>query len=366
MRIALVTGLHGLARHEAAQALLSTSPHSLAVHHDLARTGEGTVLRLTHGADGTHEREQVRLDHACASCTLREDLIPFLLRTAEAGHHDLVVVEAWNSVEPQLIAESIAARDELRLAAVVTAVDTARLTTDLSTHDDLTDRGLDIAQDDHRTVTEVLTRQIEYPGLLALRGEPTPHTLALLAQLNPGAPAVPTHAAADGWSGTEFDTGAARARTEPAWAHYTDHPEEHGVSTVTWTRTRPLHPGRLARALEDLASVSLRGRGRFWLAGRPDNLMVWDSHQDLLLVDNGGPWLAALPGAALDLVSPERRAAALRDWDPEVGDRRQHLAFTGVDMDARALVELLDSCLATDEETGQGFRHDPFSALSER
>lgn len=366
MRIALVTGLHGLARHEAVQALLSATPRSLAVHHDLAHIGEGTVYRLVRDASGAHGREQVHIEHACASCTLREDLIPFLLGVATAGHHDLCVVEAWNSVEPRIIAESIAAQEELHLAAVVTSVDTARLSADLGTHDDLADRGLDLARDDHRTVAEVLTRQLEYPGLITLRGEPTPHAHALLDQLNPEAHVVPAGAAADGRFDAEFDTESAHARLGPAWARYTDRPEDHGVSTVTWTRTRPLHPGRLAEALEDLASLSLRGRGRFWLASQPDNLMLWDSHQDLLMVDNGGPWLAALPEAAMDLVSPARRTAALRDWDPEVGDRRQHLAFTGVDMDAHALVEVLDSCLVTSDEADQEFDNDPFPALSER
>lgn len=366
MRIALVTGLHGLARHEAVQALLSTTPRALAVHHDLAHIGQGTVYRHTRNTSGTHDRERVHIEHACASCTLSEDLIPFLLGVATSGHYDLAVVEAWNSVEPRLIAESIAAQEELHLAAVVTGVDTARLTADLGTHDDLADRGLDLGRDDRRTVAEVLTRQLEYPGLITLRGEPTPHARALLTQLNPEAGVAPASAAADGWFDTGFDTENAHARLDPAWAHYTDHPEDHGVSTVTWTRTRPLHPGRLADALEDLASLSLRGRGRFWLASQPDNLMVWNSHQDLLMVDNGGPWLAGLPEAAMDLVAPARRAAALRDWDPEVGDRRQHLAFTGVGMDARALVELLDSCLVTDDETDQEFGHDPFPAFSER
>lgn len=366
MRIALVTGLHGLARHETVQALLS-APRSLAVHHDLARIGQGSVHRLTQDTDGTHERGRVHLDHACASCTLREDLIPFLLRTAAAGHHDLCVVEAWNSVEPQPIAEAIAAQEELHLAAVITAVDASRLTADLGSHDELADRGLDLAQDDHRTVTEVLTRQIEYPGRITVRGEPTSHARALLAQLNPVAETVTTDAAADGWFGAEFDTGTAHARLNPAWAHYTGHADEHGVSTVVWDRTRPMHPERLADALEEIAARTLRGRGRFWLASKPDNLMLWESHQDLLMVENGGPWLNSLPSAALDLVGPARRDAAHRDWRPDTGDRRQHLAFTGVGLDALALVELLDSCLVTDDEADQHeFHNDPFATFTER
>ena len=214
MRIALVTGLHGLARHEAVQALFSAAPRSLAVHHDLAHIDEGTVYRLVRDASGAHDRERVHIEHACASCTLREDLVPFLLDVAAAGRHDLVVVEAWNSVEPRLIAESIAAQEELHLVAVVTAVDTARLTADLDTHDDLADRGLDIGRDDRRTVAETLTRQLEHPGLITLRGEPTPHTRALLTQLNPEADLVPASAAADGWFGAGFDNAPSPALSE--------------------------------------------------------------------------------------------------------------------------------------------------------
>lgn len=74
--------------------------------------------------------------------------------------------------------------------------------------------------------------------------------------------------------------------------------------------------------------------------------------------------LAADPpcrGIVIDLVPPARRASARLDWDPAVGDRRQHLAFTGVDLDARRLEDLLDSCLLAPGEEQQGFEDDPFA-----
>ena len=367
MRIALVTGLHAAARRRAVNDLLDAVPRSISVHHDMEDIGRGAVHRVVRDCASPAESEQVHLDHACASCTLREDLIPFLLRTADAGRHDLCVVESWDGVEPRLIAENIAAQDRLRLAVVATAVDTARLTADLGSNDDLSDRELDIAQDDSRTVAEVLNRQVEYPNAFVLNGSGTDrHARALIGQLNPAAVIVRSGSELQGFLGGRFDSESAHARINPAWAQYTDHAEEQDVSSVIWTRTRPMHPERLSDALEEVVAMSLRGRGRFWLASQPDTLLVWDSHQDLLMVENGGPWMAALPDAAMDLVSPARRASVLLDWDPVVGDRRQHLSFTGIGMDTGSLLALLDSCLVTEAEADQDFHNDPFAEFSER
>lgn len=367
MRIALVTGLHATARRQAVNDLLATVPRSIAVHHDLEDIGDGAVHRVVRDCTGPTESEQVNLDHACASCTLRKDLIPFLLRTADTDRHDLCVVESWDAVEPRLIAENIAAQEELHLATVVTAVDIAHLAADLGSDHDLSDRELDIAHDDSRTVAEVLNRQVEYPNVIVLHGARSDRrTQLLLQQLNPAAAIIHSGADLQGFLGGRFDPESTHTRINPAWAQYTDHAEEQGVSSVTWSRTRPLHPDRLSDALEEIVSLSMRGRGRFWLASQPDTLLVWDSHQDLLMVENGGPWMAALPEAAMDLVSPARRSSALLDWDPLVGDRRQHLSFTGIDMDRGRLLSLLESCLVTDAEADRDFQNDPFAEFSER
>ncbi len=361
MRVVVVTGLHRTPRGRAVDALLAAVPRSVAVHHDLEGISEGRVDRVTRDRWGPLDRAPVELDHLCASCTLREDLVPLLLRLAAEGGHSLCVVDAWDVVEPRTIAEVVAAQRGLELAAVLTAVDAERLLPDLATHDDLRDRDLDIAVEDDRTVAEVLARQIEYPTAIALYG--TRHrdeARSLLEQLNPAAAVVtPGPNLADLTRG-RFDPEAAFNRTNPAWARYC--PRTDGrVRTVTWSRRRPLHPERTHEALERLVSAGLRSRGRIWLASRPDTLLVWDAHSDALVLESGGPWLDALPGAAVEMVSEARRFAARLDWDPVVGDRGQHLAFTGIDLDAEGLVALLDSCLITEEEAGRPLSDDPFA-----
>jgi G3E family GTPase len=361
MRVAVVSGLHRAARARTVDELITAVPGSVAIHHDLDRIGEGVVHRVTRDRWGPVDHSQVELDHLCASCTLREDLVPALLRMTEAGDHTLCVVETWEGVEPRSVADAVASEPSLRLAAVITAVDSERLLPDLAGHDDLCDRGLDIAVEDERTVAEVLAHQIEYPTVIALHGTLyRDEARSLLEHLNPAAIVVAPGADLAGLTHGRFDPEHAANRLNPAWAQYDDR-EDARVRTVTWTRKRPLHPARLHEALERIVAAGLRGRGRVWLANRPDTLLVWDAYNDALVLESGGPWLHALPEAALEMVSESRRASARLDWDPAVGDRRQHLAFTGVDLDADRLIALLDSCLITEDEVGEPLHSDPFA-----
>ena len=361
MRVVVVAGLHRAARARTVDELIAAVPGSVALHHDFDRIGEGVVHRVTRDRWGPVDHSRVELDHLCASCTLREDLVPALLRLTESGEHTLCVVETWEGVEPRSVADAVASEPALRLAAVVTAVDSERLLPDLAGHDDLSDRGLDIAVEDERSVAEVLAHQIEYPTVLALHGELyRDEARSLLEHLNPAALVVAPDANLADLTHGRFDPEHAANRLNPAWAQYTDRHDAR-VRTLTWTRKRPLHPARFHEALEHIVAAGLRSRGRVWLAGRADTLLVWDAYNDALLLESGGPWLDALPEAAMEMVSESRRACAQLDWDPDVGDRRQHLAFTGVDLDADRLTALLDSCLLTDDEAGEPLHSDPFA-----
>ncbi|MFE1165842.1 CobW family GTP-binding protein [Nocardiopsis sp. NPDC058789] len=361
LRVVVVSGLHRLARRGTVDDLVTTVPGAVTLHHDLDGISEGVVLRVTRDRWGVLDRAPVDLDHPCATCALREDLLPVLLELAARGEHGLCVVETWDAVEPRSVAEAIAAREELHLAAVVTAVDAERLLPDLSSVDALSDRSLGVVPEDRRTVAGVLSGQVEYPTVVTLHGDRhREEARALVEHLNPATLVVPPGGGLVALTEGRFRPEVAANRLNPTWAQYRDASDAR-VGTVVWTRRRPLHPVRLHEALERIVSTGLRGRGRIWLASRPDTLLTWESHNGTLVLESAGPWLAALPGAALDLVSDTRRASASLDWDPVVGDRRQHLAVTGVDLDADRLTDLLDSCLLTDEEAGSPLAVDPFA-----
>ncbi|MFF8788547.1 CobW family GTP-binding protein [Streptomyces sp. NPDC015125] len=360
LHVVLVGGLHAEARQAAVERLLRSVPGSVALHHDLASAAEGTVRRTVRDAGGTLDTGDAPLVNDCACCALREDLVPELERLAAGRTCRLAIVELWDSVEPKAMAEVVTAcgSENFALTGVITAVDPALLLPYLGCGDDLAEAGLAAAASDQRTVADTWARQLEYAPVLAIatgQEAADPADLALLAQLHPMAHQVPVESgelAAAAMAG--FDVAAAAARQHPACALLPQEADAEGVGTLVWQHTRPFHPERLYGALEDLTCAAARSRGRFWLADRPDTLLSWDAAGGALCVENAGPWLAALPDAAWEMVPPMRRAAAALDWHPEHGDRAQHLVFTSPGLDREGLASLLESCLLTDAEYAGG------------
>ncbi|MGW4819419.1 CobW family GTP-binding protein [Streptomyces sp. NPDC004227] len=375
LSVVIVGGLHADARKAAVARLLAEVPGSVALHHDLATASAGTVVRTVRDASGALSRGETPLVNDCACCALREDLVPELRGIAAAGHAPLAVVELWDSVEPKAMAEVVVAGG-LTVTGVVTAVDPALVLPYLGNGDDLADGGFAAAATDQRTVADTFARQLEYAPVLAVADSPEAddEDRELLAQLHPTARRVPIgHGDQAGATPAPararetaprselvraalagFDVEAAAAAQHPACALLPAEADAHGVSTLVWRRHRPFHPERLYAALEDLTCAAARSRGRFWLADRPDTLLHWDAAGGALCVEGAGPWLAALPDAAWDLVPPVRRAAAALDWHPEHGDRCQHLVFTSPGLDRDGLERLLESCLLTDAEYAAG------------
>ncbi|MEU9207692.1 GTP-binding protein [Streptomyces sp. NPDC048415] len=357
--VVIVGGLHSEARKEVVDRLLRTVPGSVALHHDLATAADGTVQRSVRDASGQLSCGEAPLVNDCACCALREDLVPELERLAASGLTRLAIVELWDSVEPKAMAEVVAAHggDVLDLTSVMTAVDPALVLPCLANGDDLAKVGLAAAATDQRTVADTWARQLEYAPVLALieSEDADDEDRALLAQLHPTARQVPAGSGELGQLAfAGFDVESAAAAQHPACALLPQEADEAGVATLVWHRRRPFHPERLYQALEDLCCAAARSRGRFWLADRPDTLLAWDCAGGALCVENAGPWMAALPDAAWEMVPPMRRAAAALDWHPEHGDRCQHLVFTSPGLDRHGLAQLLQSCLLTDAEYAAG------------
>ncbi|MEV1082114.1 GTP-binding protein [Streptomyces sp. NPDC050211] len=384
LSVVIVGGLHADARKATVERLLTDVPGSVVLHHDLATAVAGTVVRTVRDATGILSAGEAPLVNDCACCALREDLVPELLRLRDAGTVRLAIVELWDSVEPKAMAEVVTGGG-LTVTGVITAVDPALLLPYLGNGDDLAERGLAAAATDQRTVADTFARQLEYAPVLALVDSPEAddEDRELLAQLHPTARQVPIgHGDLAGAHGDPppdasddgltvpaprrrltplaqaalagFDVESAAAAQHPACALLPAEADAHGVSTLVWHRRRPFHPERLYAALEDLTCAAARSRGRFWLADKPDTLLHWDAAGGALCVESAGPWLAALPDAAWEMVPPVRRAAAAMDWHPEHGDCCQHLVFTSPGLDRDGLQELLESCLLTDAEYAAG------------
>ena len=222
--------------------------------------------------------------------------------------------------------------------------------------------------DDHRTVGDLVARQIEQADTVVLTGQPAgddaweaEQLRVLLRRIAPWA----EHDFPRPTSGhpEPVDAVTRGLRGRAVGVH---HPlPDHGVVSCVFQARRPFHPARLHAALDEVTDGVLRSRGTFWLASRPDVVMTWESAAGLGLGPHSG-WLAELPGEHWDDVDPERRLAAAVDWDPYYGDRQQHLAFVGIDLDPVRVHRALARCLLTDAELADGSESwtglpDPFA-----
>lgn len=374
--VVLVSGLHATARTALVDALLHQNPGAVAIHHDLRDVTLGRVTRVVRDTSGVRDQAEIGFAHACVTCTVREDLVPELIRRAATA--SLLIADLWDSVEPRPVAEALdcdEAREVLRLTAVLVALDAEHMPVDLARGDRLAEVGRQAAAGDERYLAEVLARQIEYgTGLVLHRGggdeEDLELSRAVLGHLAPITPVCRLDEPLPGLAGAALCVEELAARVDPATAQLPCDAETGEITTVVWHRLRPLHPARLFEVVDELVTESVRSRGRFWLANRHDRLLAWDAVAGVISVEDAGPWLAALPEAegSWENISPARRMVAALDWAPAVGDRVQHLVFTGPELDRERIHALLDSCLLTQEEALAGSDvwagyDDPFDPL---
>jgi G3E family GTPase len=94
-----------------------------------------------------------------------------------------------------------------------------------------------------------------------------------------------------------------------------------------------------------------RSKGFLWIATRPMNMGEWSQAGIVLTVANGGNWFTELP-AEMWPVDPQMVAEIKKDFDKEVGDKRQELVLIGqfTVQDREQIIRDLNSCLVTEQE----------------
>ncbi|SDE50709.1 CobW family GTP-binding protein [Glycomyces harbinensis] len=414
--VTILTGFAPEATREAAEQLTRADPSLLVVAHDLtALLVDGTVHRTVHDGTGLIEDERLALEHGCIACTVREDLLPALVRLARTRPESDIALVLPPSMEPETVAAACSwchvdgapVTDALRIDSVVAVCDPATLLETLDSDEDLADRSLQAADDDNRSVADVAARQIEYADTVLLwapRTEPAyeqARLAVLLQRLNPWArhlvvnleaplSAKPTDPSQDSakppasgetaqWlsarlrrsGGFDPDAPEPYGRGLEGYAVGCHEPEpDCGVVAAVYRARRPFHPERFHQALPAIAGRTLRGRGHLWLAAQPDHIACWESSGGGVSMGDLGRWLDATPDEEWDESSPERRVNADLNWDGEFGDREINLAFVGLHFAADELAAVLDSCLLTDAEVAEGRAawreyHDPFAGCFE-
>lgn len=303
------------------------------------------------------------------------NLIEAIETAVDMEQADVIVIEAICHLEPFVVADLLVGGDEdqppprnIKVDTLVTVVDAASFLKEVLGTQDLNEVVVgDCDPEDDRTVAEVLIEQVEFADVIVLNKMDLVSRVelrrveALLTRLNPRArilPAILGRVPAEEIIETslfdleETDDGAGwLAELDGLFdeAESTD-----GVSSFTYVERRPFHPLRFNELLGDFQVKGLvRAKGSIWVASRHHEIGHWAYTGGASILNYGGAWYAATP--AREWPTDEReRAEIMSEWVPPFGDRRQEIAFIGIEMDENEIRERLNECLLTAQEMKNG------------
>jgi G3E family GTPase len=298
------------------------------------------------------EEKLVELTNGCICCTLREDLVESVARLATTGRFDHLLIESTGISEPMPVAASFSwdfdngfsLSSVAQLDTMVTVVDASTFLGELARGEELAARNLAAGDGDTRTIADLLVDQVEFADVIVLSkadlaGEKACATVgAVLRRLNPSARIVPAdHGRVE--LSEVLDTGLFNpdlAAQSPGWDEeiangHAPETEEYGISSVTFRARRPLHPQRLAEALEKVQGL-LRSKGFCWIASRPNIAAIWSQAGPNLVIEPAQYWSTA-------------------DFPPG-----QEIVFIGIRLDHSRVLNLMQSALLTDAELAEGPR----------
>jgi G3E family GTPase len=355
-----------------------------SVNIDAALTKDGSA------ALSRTDEKLIEMSNGCICCTLREDLLVEIRKLAEAGRFEYLLVESTGISEPMPVAETFIFEDDqghslskiAELDTMVTVVDAFNFSKDYQESQELKARGLEIAEEDERTITDLLIDQIEFADVLILNKvdlvtlSDLDVLTATLKRLNPDAEIIYSKFGKVQpkkiLNTKRFDFE--KASKAAGWmktlrGEENSEIDEYGIGSFVYRARRPFHPERLWNLFHESWTGVLRSKGFFWLATRPEYVGVWSQAGGVSSVEGGGRWYAAIPREDWDTDAEElTRIESL--WDQEFGDRQQELVVIGQNVDREKLERLIDACLLTETELKNGNEfwmnaHDPFPAWTE-
>lgn len=349
--------------------------------NDMSEVNIDARLVENGGAELSRTEERlVEMTNGCICCTLRDDLLHEVGRLAREGAFDYLLIESTGISEPIPVAQTFTFADETgaglaeltRLDTMVTVVDAATFLDDYDraadlAEEDLAEEDLALSEDDERTVTDLLTDQIEFANLIVLNktdlvdAERLHHTRGVLHALNPEAEIVE---AVRGVVPPErlLNTGLfdyERAASSAGWIRelreeHTPETEEYGINSVVYRERRPFDAERLWALLHnrEFWNPIIRSKGFFWIAPLHEYAYEWSQAGGVSDMRVIGWWWAAVPKAEWghpEGEQPDRKPS----WDARFGDRVQELVFIGYDLDRDALFAQLNACLLEEEQAEQ-------------
>lgn len=335
----------------------------------LVKKGESALSRT--------EEKLVEISNGCICCTFREDLLLEIKRLAEANRFDYLLIESTGISEPMSVAETFLFEDEkgkqlldiAKLDTMVTVVDAYNFMQDYQKADDLAERGLEADEEDDRTITDLLINQIEFGDIFVINKtdlvseEILDELKEILHKLNPRAKILST---SFGKISPQkiLNTGLfdfEEASNAAGWMQELRHGKKnerakYGISSFVYRARKPFHPTRLWETFQKNWPGVIRSKGFFWLATRSKIAALWSQAGGVMSTEASGYWYAATPQEEWE-IDEEELEFIQEIWHDKFGDRRQEIVIIGQKMDKKALTQMLDRCLLTEEEEAQGREH---------
>ena len=249
-----------------------------------------------------------------------------------------------------------------RIGNVLTVVDAERVGEQLDSGDPISTHGWGKSARDIRTVADIAVGQIESATHLVLVGSSDSRDAVspLLRALNPRASRLALDDAMNAelhqivaGSRREGPSGSTdpSARIVPPWLDLlrADSPTPLASDRFLYRRSRPFDPERFGEWIADAPRELVRGKGNVWLANECEQAFGYSCAGSVHRVFAAGRWWASCGESAWPTCDTARRRL-LERWHPHFGDRRQEIAFVGVDLDPEAICAALDACLLSEEE----------------
>jgi G3E family GTPase len=370
---------HVLANREGRRvAVIVNDMSEVNIDVQLVASGEAALLR---GKD-----ELVEMSNGCICCTLREDLLREVIRLAQEGRFDALLIESTGISEPLPVAQTFTFTGEdgtnleslARLDTMVTVVDAKGFLGMYDASQRLVDRGEGATPNDDRTVTDLLIDQVELADVIVVNKtdvateDEVAKLEGVLAHFNPGATLVrsvrgqvPLDLVLDT---KRFDLES--ARKSAGWlreleGEHVPETVEYGISSFVYRARAPFDPKKLLALINNNAFWQrvLRSKGFFWIATRAHVVYAWGQAGAVRSADPVGVWHAGWPSGERPAEVPAER------WDERFGDRAQELVFIGIGMDEAAIRKRLDACLVDPALAASGPKswallEDPFPKLT--
>lgn len=244
-------------------AVIVNDMSEVNIDEKLIKKGGATLSRT--------DEKLVEMSNGCICCTLREDLLAEITQLAAQNKFDYLLIESTGISEPMPVAETFTFTDEngkslsdvARLDTMVTVVDAKNFLNDYRGGQSLQSKKLHLDPTDERTITDLLTEQVEFADVILInKTDLITETerlrlKAILRALNSRAKIITTIKSQVDLKevmGTGlFDIN--EAESAPGWmsvlrGEEVSESKEFGISSFVFRAKKPLHPERFLKFLQ--------------------------------------------------------------------------------------------------------------------